>query len=122
MRQWAWAVVHSVRRQLRIWCEDHGRPDWYQVFSAMNFPEPGAKLTQQTLAEELKISRDQVRYALETAEKRFVELLREEVADQVGSSADVDAEIRELQSLLQGRGHGPGTPWATGQDEHERGS
>jgi sRNA-binding carbon storage regulator CsrA len=48
----------------------------------------------------LHLTRDQVRYGLEAVNRRFVELLRAEVAEQVGPDEDLDTEIRELHSLL----------------------
>ena len=72
------------------------------MFTAFNFPQDESqRVTQQGLAERLHVSRDQVRYGLEQTERQFVELLRAEVADQVGSTADIDQEIRDLQNLLQ---------------------
>jgi hypothetical protein len=53
-----------------------------------------------TLADQLHLSRDRVRYGLEEVNRRFVELLRAEVAEQIGAEEDLDTEIRELESLL----------------------
>jgi hypothetical protein len=48
----------------------------------------------------MHLSRDQIRYGLEQADRQFRELLRGEVADQVGCEAEIDEEIRELRRLL----------------------
>jgi RNA polymerase sigma-70 factor (ECF subfamily) len=101
MQQWAHAVIAHVRRSLDAWCAQQGRPDWYQMFCQVYFPSPGGpRITQQALADQLHLTRDQVRYGLEEVNRQFVALLRAEVADQVGEGVDLDTEIRELQSLL----------------------
>lgn len=102
MRQWARAVVGNVRRQLKFWCEDNGRPDWYRVFAAFNLhADAGPRMTQEGVATKLNLSRDQVRYALAQTNRQFVDLLRAEIADQVGSSSDIGEEILELERLLE---------------------
>jgi hypothetical protein len=101
MQQWARSVIAHVQQGLELWCASRGRPDWYRIFCQICFPPPGCPRTsQQTLAEELHLSRDQVRYGLEEVNRRFVELLRAEVAEQIGAEEDLDTEIRELESLL----------------------
>ena len=103
MREWAHAVISNVARRLELWCQCRGRPDWYQMFRQVCLPPPGAaRATQQSLAEQLQCTRDQVRYGLEEVNGQFIELLRAEVADQVGPEDDLDTEIRELDSLLGG--------------------
>ncbi len=101
MQQWAHAVIAHVRRCLEAWCGQQGRPDWYKMFSLVYFPLPGdPRTTQQALADQLHLTRDQVRYGLEEVNRQFVALFRAEVAEQVGPDEDLDTEIRELQSLL----------------------
>ena len=101
MQQWAQAVIAHVQRCLESWCAEQGRPDWYQMFCQVYFPSPGKpRVTQQALADQLHVTRDQVRYGLEGVNRQFLELLRAEVAEQAGEGVDLDTEIRELQSLL----------------------
>lgn len=101
MKQWAKAVLANVRKCLEAWCRDRRRPDWYEMFSLVHFPPPGTdRVTQQELAARFHVTRDQVRYGLEEVHRQFVEILRAEVADQVDSAAEVDAEIAELERLL----------------------
>ena len=84
-----------------LWCHAKGRPDWYAIFSALLIPAPDStRVTHQSLADQLHLSRDQVRYALEQAEAQFVQLLRTEVCRHVQSPEEMDAEIIELQKLL----------------------
>lgn len=101
MKRWAQALIANVLRQVSRWCDDRGRPDWFEIFSRHNFPPPGTSTMKKTaLAARFSLSRDQVRYAADQVNEQFVLLLRQEVADQVGTDADIDAEIRELESLL----------------------
>ncbi|MCY2987228.1 MAG: hypothetical protein NTY19_05085 [Planctomycetota bacterium] len=103
MQKWAWSVIEAVRRNLKNWCDSRGRPDWYSMFCARLFPEPGSpRITQQALAERLHVTRDQVRQGLERTEAQFAEFLRAEVTNQIGPDDDLDTEIRELQVLLSG--------------------
>ena len=101
MRQWAHALIMSVCRRVSRWCEDRGRPDWFEIFSLHSFPPAGTKAMSKTaLAAQCGLSRDQIRYAIDQVNEQFVMFLRQEVADQMGTEADVDVEIRELESLL----------------------
>jgi DNA-directed RNA polymerase specialized sigma24 family protein len=101
MQEWARAVITHVQRCLEAWCSDRGRPDWYKMFCQVYLPSPGSPpVTQQALADQLHLTRDRVRYGLEEVNRKFVEFLRAEVAEQVGPTDDLDAEIREIESLL----------------------
>ena len=101
MKQWAAALVENVRLQLRQHCESQGHANWFEIFRAMYCSASDTKrVSQQALADELGISRDQVRYALEQTTKWFRHLLRREVRDQIGSQANVGDEIHELMSRL----------------------
>jgi RNA polymerase sigma-70 factor (ECF subfamily) len=101
MQQWARAVIAHVQQCLQTWCTERGRPDWYKMFCQVYLPSTGSpRVTQQALADQLHLTRDQVPYGLEGVNRQFIELLRAEIADQVGSDEDLDTEIQELQSLL----------------------
>jgi len=101
MKQWARAVIRNARRGLETWCHERGRPDWYEIFSAVHFPTAGqVRLSQQALADRLRLSRDQVRYGLEEADRQFRCLLCAEVTDQVENEAYTDQEIQDLYRLV----------------------
>jgi len=101
MREWAKAVMATVHKSLELWCFARGRPDWYRVFRKTYFPvTESSPVSQQELAEQLQITRAKVRYALDQVHRQFIQLLRAEVAEQLGLDDDLDAEIRELESLL----------------------
>ena len=101
MREWAKAVMAAAHKSLELWCFARGRPDWYRVFRETYFPVAvSSRISQQELAERLQLTRAKVRYALDEVHRRFSELLRAEVAGQLGPDGDPDAEIRELEALL----------------------
>jgi DNA-directed RNA polymerase specialized sigma24 family protein len=100
MRQWAEAVIAAVVRQLEAWCQQKGRPDWYRIFSAAYLQNGSVRPSQESLAEQSGVSRDQVRYALEQVKSQFIFLMREEVCGQGDSDADAQREILELESFL----------------------
>jgi RNA polymerase sigma-70 factor (ECF subfamily) len=100
MQRWAQAVVDTVSKGVEAWCQDRGRPDWYQIFRASHFPPSGSRVSQQALAAQFHVSRDQVRYGLEEVSRKFVELLRAEVSQQVTCTDDLEQELHELQRLV----------------------
>jgi DNA-directed RNA polymerase specialized sigma24 family protein len=98
-RRWAAGVLEKVRQQLRQLYAGEGRQAWYDLFMAYSAPE-GQRPSQEALAEEFGQSRDQVRHILDVVRKHWERLLRAEVREQVGSEAEIDDEIRDLQQLL----------------------
>jgi RNA polymerase sigma factor (sigma-70 family) len=101
MREWANSIIRTVEQGVSAWCDEQGRPDWFEIFSLHHFPPPGAaRLSQQAIAVRCRLSRDQVRYALDETNRQFVGLLRQELADQVDSPEELEQEIAELSSLL----------------------
>jgi RNA polymerase sigma-70 factor (ECF subfamily) len=101
MRQWARSAIDNARRRLEVWCREKGRPDWYRIFAAANFADvDGARLTQNELAERFRLSRDQIRHALERTEDQFGLELRAELGDQLADESQVDEEIGDLLALL----------------------
>ncbi|WP_040351609.1 RNA polymerase sigma factor [Blastopirellula marina] len=100
MRQWARSVIQSTRNELRLWCQAQGRPDWYLVFDALNPPDLSSASRKEAIAQSLRLTIDQVRYAQTKSEQKFIELLRLVVLEQVESENEVDDEIRSLRRLL----------------------
>lgn len=101
MRQWATDLVRTVRQRLKDLCAKKDHRVWYELFKAAHADSPGRSgPSQQALAIRFRLTREQVRYALEQVRQGFLVLLRAEVADQVGSEAEIDEEIRELLKLL----------------------
>ena len=91
----------DVCRQVRVWCDALGRPDWFRIFLALRFGDDGERPpTQGRTCGEVRRNTERIRYALQKTEQEFARLLRAEVTAQLGSSEDVDAEIAELKDLL----------------------
>jgi hypothetical protein len=101
MRQWAHAVMARVCDQLRKWCHQRGRPEWYEVFSTTHISsDDSSPVSQQALAERLNLTRDQIRYALAETKREFSQILYAEVSELVASPAEIEAEIKALLQLL----------------------
>jgi len=101
MSKWAHALLDEVCAELKSWCAGRGRPEWYQIFADHHFPpSEHQRETQDHLAARFQCSRDQIRYAIEQTNNQFINLFRTAVAEQVGSPADIDAEIQEIEQLL----------------------
>ena len=101
MRQWARAVIDNVSRRVELWCRNKGRPDWYQIFMADHFPASGAKRpSQEALAKQFRVTRDQIRHALAQTKQQFGHELQEELSDQLTGDVDIPGEIGELERLL----------------------
>ena len=101
MRRWAESLILAVGEQLRMRCIERGRTDWYVIFERFHFPPPGSKRpSQEELAASLGVSRDQIRYALDQTGDQFGHLLREMLADQVTTPAELNSELVELERLL----------------------
>lgn len=101
MKQWALAVLRNALERFETECREKNLAGWYRIFTATHFPTAGQKrLTQEQLAAELGVSRDQVRDRLRKADALFRSLLRAELNDQVDSAAEIDTEIDELFRLI----------------------
>jgi hypothetical protein len=99
-KRWARDLLARVKENLKRLCHNRGCPHWYDIFAATHF---GAeRLSQRQVAEQLGVTRDEVRKALPEVEEWFKVLLRTEVLREVGSEAEVDQEITELLGALPG--------------------
>lgn len=90
-------LMAQVLTQLRLLYQEEGRQQWFDVYHAARWQDPGvAPPTQQALAEKFALTRDQVRYILEQTDKRCRRLLRAELRDHCGSEDEIDDEIRMM--------------------------
>jgi hypothetical protein len=79
----------------------HGRPEHFErlkVFLLGHFDAPYA-----ALAHELNTSAGALKVAIHRLRKRYRELFRQEIADTVADSTDVDSELRFLAAVLTKR-------------------
>jgi hypothetical protein len=69
----------------------------YEIFAARHRVDSAAdQPTQETLASQFGITREQVRYALDEVTKRYERFVRQELREETGSEEEVELEIREL--------------------------
>jgi RNA polymerase sigma-70 factor (ECF subfamily) len=101
--RWAAAVTEHALRRLREECEAKGR---LRVFDALS-PCLGAErvdVSYEKIAATLGIEEPTVKKLLHRLRQRYRELLRDEVAETVADSADIDDEIRYLCAALAASG------------------
>jgi hypothetical protein len=90
-------LVRDVLQNLEQHLAAENKERWFEVFRAARYQDQSAdRPTQQGLAEQFALSRDQVRYILEQVDKRFRRLLRAELRDQASSEEEVDEEFNQL--------------------------
>jgi RNA polymerase sigma-70 factor (ECF subfamily) len=99
-RRWARELLNRVKKNLKRLCRNRGQPLWYDIFAATHFA--AERTSQRDLAEQLGVSRDEVRKAQDEVLEWFKVKFREQVLKEVGSEADIDQEIAELLDALKG--------------------
>lgn len=96
-RQWAWSVLARARRRLREECAASGRLAAYEALG----PEgDDSGETYEEIGRRLGLGEEGVKSAAFRLRRRYRELIRAEVADTVGSEADLEEELRHLLQIL----------------------
>lgn len=100
-RQWAAALLNAVLDGLAEEYAGEGKKD---LFEALKQTLAGARESQPyaELAQCLAMNEGAVRTAVHRLRKRYRELLRTEIANTVGSEAEVEEEIRHLFRISGG--------------------
>lgn len=98
-RDWAAALLERVFVKIQKEYEQSGRGPLFLELKLHLTNDPAAKSYLQ-IAGELRASEGAVKVAAHRMRERFRECLRNEVAETVGSAADVDAEIKALFEAL----------------------
>lgn len=98
-KEWALTVLDEVLRRLEKEHQNEGRQDFFAV---LKDTLQGSREVQPyaQLAARLDMNEGAVRVAVHRLRKRYREIIREEIAQTVGSSHDVDAEMRHLFKAL----------------------
>ena len=98
-RQWALALLAQVIDRLR---DDYHCSGRGPVFDALQIYLGGEKgrPTYRETGEQMNLSVDAVKKAVERLRKRYGEILRDEILHTVSDPAEVDEEIRHLRSVL----------------------
>jgi hypothetical protein len=94
------ALLQMVRRNLEAHyatANDPKERQRFAIFAALHLTEGDAPPpTQEAIAKQFGLTRDQVRHAIEVVKRRYLRLLRQEIRDQVGADVDIEEEIRKL--------------------------
>jgi RNA polymerase sigma factor (sigma-70 family) len=97
--RWAATVVERALRQLGDECEAHGRRRVFDVLSGM-LASDRKDVSYANLSKELGVSEASIKRLVHRLRRRYRSLLREEVAETIQESTEVDEEIRYLCSAL----------------------
>ena len=100
-RQWALTVIEQAMNRLR---ERYARSGKTNQFDEMKIFLSGEKrpVPYADVAERLGITPLAVKVAVHRLRKRFRDALREEIAQTVASSEEIDAELQALYAALEG--------------------
>lgn len=101
-REWAASVLQRCLARVRTEHDDASRPGRFEALKPFLIGDGSPGSGYGEAARELGLEESSVRVAVHRMRKRFVAILREEVARTVVDPADVDAEIRWLVSAVRG--------------------
>jgi RNA polymerase sigma factor (sigma-70 family) len=94
-RRWALTVIEQVFATLRAEMEQAGKRELFETIKDLLSPDP-QNLPYADVGVRLGLSEDAVKMTVYRLRKRYRDLLRAHVAATVGTSAEVDSEIRDL--------------------------
>jgi hypothetical protein len=99
-KEWKAETLRRVWANLKDYYDGLGKPAEairYQIFVARHRVDCAAdQPTQETLASQFGLTREQVRYSLNEVAKRYQRFIRQELREETGSEEDVEEEIRDL--------------------------
>lgn len=98
-RQWALALLERVLMRLRDEYASAGKTSQFEVLRPY-LSADNDKSTHADVASSLKITPDAARVTVHRLRKRYRQLLRDEIAQTVASSEQIDDEIRHLFDVL----------------------
>jgi RNA polymerase sigma factor (sigma-70 family) len=100
-REWAVALLAKVIERLRAECEVDGRGKQFAELKIFLTVGKG-ELSHAAAAKALGMDEGAVRVAVHRLRKRYRQLLRDEIAQTLADSADVDEEMRALFAAFSG--------------------
>ena len=98
-RRWAQAVVKSALERLGAEMQREGIQQRFEVLKVF-LQGDGAGLSYAQAAQRVGLSEPATKTAIFRMRRRYGELIREQVAETVGASGDVEAEMQHLVSAL----------------------
>ena len=100
-RRWALSVLDRVMDRLRADFEQHGRLDHFDRLKVFLLERADAPYA--SLARDMNTSEGGLKVAIHRLRRRYRDLLRQEIADTVADSAEVESELRYLAAVLASR-------------------
>lgn len=99
--RWAITLLEQVYRELEA---EHRAPGKAELFATLRTTLAGSSSAAPyaELARQLGMTETGARVAVHRLRRRYRELLREAIAETVGSREEVDAELRDLMRILAG--------------------
>jgi len=97
-RRWALSVLDRVVEKLRSEFVRHGRPEHFERLKVFLLGQSDAPYA--ALAREINTSEGALKVAIHRLRKRYRELFRQEIADTVANSAEVESELKYLAAVL----------------------
>ncbi|MEO7276092.1 MAG: sigma-70 family RNA polymerase sigma factor [Vicinamibacterales bacterium] len=98
-RRWAFTLLGRAMDRLRADAVQNGRPDQFAALKGyLTGDEP--RLTYAQTAAALGVSEGSVKVAVHRLRARFRDIVRDEIAETVGSSAEIEHELRHLWSAV----------------------
>jgi RNA polymerase sigma-70 factor (ECF subfamily) len=98
---WAAVLLERALAALRAEFAQAGKQDLFERLKVFAWGEHSA-LPYSAMAEQLGMSEGAVKVAVHRLRQRYGQLLREEIAQTVGTPVEVEAELRYLASVVRG--------------------
>ena len=99
-RRWAFTLLERAAIRLRDEYENAGKAQLYHVLKGFVSMD-GALMNYDEVANASRLSTGAVKSAIRRLRQRYQELIREEIAQTVATSSEVDEEIRYLLAVIR---------------------
>jgi len=98
-RRWVYSLLEIVMTKLQAEFADAGKADEFKRLSPFLI-EDSKTGRYKSLAEEMKTSEGALRMSVHRIRRRYLQILRTEIADTVAKPEDIDEELRYLYTIL----------------------
>jgi DNA-directed RNA polymerase specialized sigma24 family protein len=99
-RRWAYTVLDRAAARLRKQYEDSGRADFYNALKGFVWMDE-ASACHEEAGLRLNMTASALKSAVHRLRQRYQGLIREEIAQTVTTSSEVDEEIRYLLAVIR---------------------